>query len=356
MSIRAMLWIVCALATFQGFAQTSTAPMLVEGVREGVVVLYGSTDFRLARPLIDDFERRHPGIRVEYHEMSSVEIYHRVMAEADTPEGPDVAWSSAMDLQIRLVNDGYAQPHRSAETEALPAWANWKNEAFGTTFEPIVFVYNRRLIDASEVPQNHADFVRLLREQAERFSGRVTTYDPQQAGLGYLLHTQDMMTSPGGFWALARELGTAGVRTYGNTATMLEQVASGAALIGYNVLGSYALTRARVDPSIGVVLPDDYTLVMSRVAFVTRGARHSNAARLWIDYLLSIRGQTILTEHEGVFSVRDDVSGDSVATDLRGRLGPAFRPITIGPGLLANLDQARRRDFLRQWDAAMRGN
>ncbi len=333
-------------------AQMDLTPSRAEA-REGRVVVYGNTDFRLTQRLIRDFEARHPGVRVEYHEMNSVELHHRVIAEAGSEEGPDVAWSSAMDLQVKLVNDGYAQFHRSVETMLLPSWANWKNEAFGTTLEPIAIIYNRRRLDPAEVPQTHAAFAALLRSDPDRFRGRVATYDPRRAGLGYLLHTQDMQANPGMFWELARALGAAEVRTHAHTAPMLEQITSGAVLIGYNMLGSYSLMRASTDPSAGVVLPRDYTLVASRVAFITRTAPHPNAARLWIDYLLSQAGQARLVEHEGVYSVRDDVPGDRVVPNLREQLGDAFRPITIGPGLLANLDQARRRDFLRQWDAAL---
>ena len=50
---------------------------------------------------------------------------------------------------------------------------------------------------------------------------------------------------------------------------MLERVGSGEHLIAYNVFGSYALARAKKDPSIGWLLPEDYTLVTSRVALIS---------------------------------------------------------------------------------------
>jgi ABC-type Fe3+ transport system substrate-binding protein len=75
---------------------------------------------------------------------------------------------------------------------------------------------------------------------------------------------------------------------------MMERIASGDSLIGYNLLGSYAIVRAKTDPSIGYVLPRDYTLVMSRIIFITKASRNPNAAKLWVDFLLSKRGQEII--------------------------------------------------------------
>ena len=99
--------------------------------------------------------------------------------------------------------------------------------------------------------------------------------------------------------------------------------------------------------------PRDYTLVLSRVAFIARKAPHPAAARLWLDFLLSARGQAILAERAGLFSVREDAAGKAAAAGLRQQLGPAFRPIALGTSLLAYLDQIKRRDFLRQWEASM---
>ncbi len=327
---------------------------LAEAAREGVVVVYAATDESLARPLVQDFEARHPGVRVEYHDMQSGELYRRFVAEATEGGGPDVVWSSAMDLQVKLVNDGHAQPYRSVETAALPPWAIWKNEAFGTTYEPIAIVYNKRSVPPEAVPHTHAELARLLGERPQLFRARVATYDPERSGLGFLLHTQDVQTNAAAFWQLARAIGTAGVRQHRRTSDMLEEIAAGTAAIGYNMLGSYAYARAETNPALGVVLPRDYTLVMSRVAFISRKARHPAAARLWLDYLLSSRGQNLLAENAGLFSVREDAASGGMA-DLRTELGSAFRPIAIGPGLLTWIDQSKRRDFLRRWEAAMQG-
>lgn len=321
--------------------------------KEGVVVVYAALDRKAAQPLVTDFEATHPGVKVDYRDMNTTELYERFRSEAERGPSADVLWSSAMDLQIKLVNDGYAQRHRSEHTAALPRWAVWKEEAFGTSFEPVVLIYNTELLARQDVPTTHPQLLRLLTQQRARYAGRVTTYDPDRSGLGFLFQTQDVQANPVVFWSLARALGAAGVQRLPNTSDMLARVASGEAILGYNALGTYALAHAARDPRVGVQVLNDYTLVMSRVIFIARRARHPNAARLWVDYVLSPRGQEVLARHAGIFSVREEVPGGSGTSDLRGRLGAAARPIVLGTGLLTYLDQAKRRDFLRQWNAVM---
>lgn len=322
------------------------------GNREGKVVIYSATDMPAATPLIKDFRSIYPGIVVEYHNMSSVEVYNRFVTEISTGgRSADVLWSPAMDLQMKLVNDGHADTYKSPEAARLPDWAVWRNEAFGTTFEPAVFVYNKRLLAPEEVPQTHAALAQLLRTQPQRFKGKVTTYDIEKVGVGFLLATQDSMTSPA-FWDLARAIRGAGAHMHLTTGAMMESIASGESLIGYNLLGSYSIVRAKNDPSIDYVLPRDYTLVMSRIVFIAKRASNPNAARLWVDYLLSRRGQQIIANESQLFSLRADVDGEATAAGLARTLGASLKPIYVGPGLLTYLDHSKRSEFIKKWQGA----
>jgi iron(III) transport system substrate-binding protein len=157
------------------------------------------------------------------------------------------------------------------------------------------------------------------------------------------------------FWDLARALGAAAPRWQSSTGTMMERISSGENVLGYNVLGSYALMRAKKDPAIGVVLPKDYTLVVSRIIFIAKAAKHPNAAKLWVDYLLSKRGQTIVANQADLGAIRPDVEGDLTAAGLAKTLGQSLKPIPVGPELLTYLDQAKRLEFIKQWQQAIKG-
>ncbi|GGC17483.1 ABC transporter substrate-binding protein [Pseudoduganella buxea] len=322
---------------------------LIDGAKkEGKLVVYGATDSKATQPLIRDFTALYPGITVEYNDMNSTEVYNRFISEAAAGGNTaDVVWSSAMDLQLRLASGGNALQYKSVEAGKIPAWAVWEYKAYGTTFEPAAIVYNKRLLDPKEVPQTHADFARLI--QQPKFRDKVTTYDIEKSGVGFMFMTQDARLYPQ-FPALQQAFGVAKVRVQSSTGTMMERISSGENLIGYNVLGSYALVRAKTDPAIGVVLPKDYTQIMSRVVFINKAAKNTNAAKLWLDYMLSQRGQTIIANESKLYAIRADVKGETTSADLIAQVGAAnVKPIPVHPSVLEYLAPAKRMAFLKGW-------
>jgi iron(III) transport system substrate-binding protein len=325
---------------------------IIDGAKkEGKLVIYGATDSKATQPLVKDFSALYPGITVEYNDMNSTEVYNRFISEAAAGGNTaDVMWSSAMDLQIKLAQDGYAMAYKSVEASKIPGWAMWNDMAYGTTFEPAAIVYNKRLLSGAEIPQTHAEFAKVI--MADKFKDKVTTYDIEKSGVGFMFMTQDAQDYPQ-FPAIEQALGTARVRVQSSTGTMLERISSGENLIGYNVLGSYALVRAKTDPSIGIVLPKDYTLILSRVQFINKAAKNPNAAKLWMDYMLSQRGQTIIANESKLFAIRGDVKGETTSADLIKQIGEKnIKPVPVGPAVLTYLAPAKRMAFLKQWKEA----
>jgi iron(III) transport system substrate-binding protein len=323
--------------------------------KEGKVVIYATTDAVAAQPLIKDFEALYPGVKVEYSDLNSTELYNRFIAEAAAGSGTgDLLWSSSMDLQVKLVADGRAETYASPEIPALPKWAVWKNEAYGTTYEPISFIYNKRLVPEGDVPKDHTALMKLLNDKTDTYKGKVTAYDPERSGVGYLFVNQDAANFPAA-WDLFKVFGKAGIKLYTSAGAMMERVTSGEHTIGYGIFGSYAMARAKKDPNLGIVLPSDYTLIMSRVAFISKQAKNPNAAKLFLDYLLSKRGQTLIAGPAELYSLRTDVDGEATAKKVNEQLGDKIRPIPINQELLSTLDTKKRLEFLKKWQAAMKG-
>ncbi len=349
--------LIIALSTLCAAAAPPQTPSsVVEAAeREGSLLLYATTDPVVAQPLLDDFASLHPKVRVEFRHFYSSQLHEQFLEEVtEGAHTADLLWSSAMDLQMKLANDGYALAYRSAETDQLPEWAVWKGEAYGTTFEPIVFVYSRKGLAATEVPHSRRELAQLIRSDPERFRGKLATYDPEHSGIGCLILTNDARTDPS-FDATIRAYGAARPKLYASSVHVLDAVSSGEQLLGVNVLGSYALARKREDPSLEIVYPRDYTLAMSRIALIPKAARHPNAAKLFLDYLLSARGQQLAANVSGLGSVRNDVTGPLTAATLSKELGRKLRPVRLGPSLLVYLDQSSRAAFLRRWRAALEG-
>jgi iron(III) transport system substrate-binding protein len=321
---------------------------------EGKVIVYSPLDASAARALVEDFESIYPGVAVEYNDLSTSVLHNRFISEvAAGASTADIVWSSAMDLQMHLVKDGYALAYESPEKAKLPTWSVYENQAYGTTFEPIVFVYNKAELTPEEVPQTHADLAKLFKEKADVLEGRVTSYDIENSGIGFLTVAVDSRQSEA-FWDIPKALGSVHTKFVSGSGQMIDSVASGENVFAYNQIGSYA-RRVADNPDVGVIMPSDYTLVMSRVAFIPAKAPHPNAGKLWLDYLLSQRGQTIVMNQAGLYSLRSDVDGEFSAATLTKQLGTALKPIPISPEILETLDKTFISEFLAKWKAAVRG-
>ena len=351
-----MLALVFGFVCFQSSrAETAESSGTVSAAqKEGKLIIYSSTDSASVEPLLQDFKSLYPFLQVEYNDLNTTEMYNRFVAESASGSGTaDFMWSSAMDLQIQLASKGNALTYASPENSGLPKWAVWQNQAYGTTFEPVSIAYNKRLLPADAVPQSHADMIRLPKEKPDLFKGKIATFDPEKSGVGFLMMTQDAKVFPQ-FWDLVKGLGSSGAKVYTSTGAMLEKVGSGEHYLAYNIIGSYVLLRQKKDPSMGLVLPKDYTLVFSRVAFISKTARNPNAAKLFLDYILSKRGQTVMSEKSLVYSLRSDVPGNITAAGLSKDLGKALKPIDVNTEILAGLEQNKRLEFMKQWQAALK--
>ena len=346
--------LAACLAVSPAGAEVFTFPALSGGDGPEVVI-YSSLDERLAQPLIAGFQAENPEVAVRYEDLLTGEIATRITAETDAG-GPtaDFAFSSAMDLQVKLANDGYARPTDVPESEAWPRWANWRNMAFALTFEPAVLVYNRKAFAGRPPPSTRFEMVKWLAEQGPAVHGRIGTYDIEKSAVGFLFLARDQEHYPD-IWSVVRAMGTAGVQEFATSQEILDRVSDGRLFVGYNILGSYAADWARNHPDVGLVLPRDFTVVVSRVGLVPRAAGRPDLGERFLGFVMSKAGQTILAEKLRLPAVSLEVSDENSARTMEAALGAQLRPVPVSPGLLVYLDQSKRARLIARWHAALGG-
>ena len=143
------------------------------------------------------------------------------------------------------------------------------------------------------------------------------------------------------------------LQTYPTSQDIIDRVADGRLVLGYNVLGSYAADQARNAPDLGLVLLRDFTVVVSRVALVPRAAGSPALGAEFLDFLMSKQGQTLLSEKLRMPAVSLEVSGANSGRAMQAALGDQLRPVSVSPGVLVYLDQAKRQRLFRLWRAAL---
>ncbi len=334
--MRHLFIVVLWLLSCTSFAVPWEDRQLFEGTSSTVTLrVISSTDTALFAPIIDGFVAQNPHVSVEYLVAGSSAIYQEFRQR---PNDFDVLVSSAMDLQLKLVNDGFAHPINSI---SHPDWAQWRQSLFGFTLEPAAIVINKNAFATLTVPTSRHSLIQVLRANPDIFKGRVGTYDVRQSGLGYLFATQDARQSET-YWRLMELMGGLEARLYCCSGEMIEELASGEIAVAYNVLGSYADARQDLADDIEVILPADFPTIMMRTAMVSASSATPDAATRFVQYLVSSQWNRTNSGTAPLPSLSAAYDTDTQNT-----------PIALEPGLLIFLDQMKRRIFIEEWESAI---
>jgi ABC-type Fe3+ transport system substrate-binding protein len=311
------------------------------------LLIHGTADVSAMGPVIEGFQSEFPDIEVHYRLYQTVPLYQDAVGQSDEKSAADILVSSAMDLQVKLANDGYVQPAFVA-ARSLPDWAIWRDQIFGFTLEPAVIVYNSDVLQPDEIPKSHQDLIRLLERSPDRFQGKVATYDIGVSGVGYLFATTESMLSAN-FWRLAHALGTVKAQLFCCTEDMIASLIQGDTYIAYDVLGSYALRHIRTQPNLRIVLPEDYVVAVARTIVIPRKAAHPGLAKKFVNYVLSESGQAIVADAFGLSVTGLGTDREQMKTRyIADKPGVLSFP-TLGLPALTYLDILKREQFVRTW-------
>ncbi|MGI3164610.1 ABC transporter substrate-binding protein [Pseudooceanicola sp. 200-1SW] len=305
-------------------------------------LLRSTTDISILGPVIERFAAAEPGLTITFEQWGSNALYDRARADCQGEGGvADAVFSSAVQQMVWLVNAACAAPYRSPATVALPETRRWRDELWGITTEPAVIVYNTRLLAGDEVPRSRFALLDALRAQPDRYRGRIATYDIGASGLGFLFAYADSLEATT-FGSMMEAFARVGAVATCCSAEIIGGVAEGRYLIAYNVLGSY-VAHAAAGEEVGTILPEDYTLVLSRGYMIPRGAAQAEAAGRLLEFLLT-------PEAQGMLAAAGLVA--DMAAPETGLAPSARRTIPLGPTLLVALDGNRRTQLLNLWGEA----
>ena len=295
--------------------------------------IISSTDSALFAPIIDNFVSKNPGVSVEYLVTGTADI-DRIFRES--PDAFDLVISSAMDLQLKIVNDGLARPITNV---SHPPWAQWRESLFAFTSEPAAIVINRDAFAGHPVPKTRQELIEAMRSRPATFRARVGTYDIRQSGLGYLFATQDARASET-YWRLMEVMGALDVRLYCCSGDMIDDLSNGTIAVAYNVLGSYAAARVESKDVLEIIHPSDFPTTMMRTALVPRDAPHSQPAAAFVRHLIALQSGAD-NEVFPLPPLNSQLNDDERAT------------IALEPALMTYLDALKRRRFLAEWEDAV---
>ena len=300
--------------------------------------ILSSTDVDVFEPLIKLFVKDNKQIRIRYVTASTSDIYKEITNS--NKSNFDLVISSAMDLQMKLANDGFALDIENIEKSAIPEWSMWRKQIVGFSIEPIVTVISKADFNI-KIPKTRRNLISILRNNPNKFYKKIITYDINKSGAGFLFASQDERQSES-FWRLAEVMGSLKTKVVCCSSKMLDAVNSRESYIAYNIIGSYAEQRARKQKNLIVVYPYDYTLLLLRSAIIPKNSKNKANANIFLKFLLSKPGQKIL-EKKGMLSIKNK------KIFKKGNI----KLIRLDTGLLVYLDKLKRKRFLSEWNEAL---
>ena len=300
--------------------------------------ILSSTDVDVFEPLIKLFVKDNKQIRIRYVTASTSDIYKEITNS--NKSNFDLVISSAMDLQMKLANDGFALDIENIEKSVIPEWSMWRKQIVGFSIEPIVTVISKADFNI-KIPKTRRDLISILRNNPNKFYKKIITYDINKSGAGFLFASQDERQSES-FWRLAEVMGSLKTKVVCCSSKMLDAVNSRESYIAYNIIGSYAEQRARKQKNLIVVYPYDYTLLLLRSAIIPKNSKNKANANIFLKFLLSKPGQKIL-EKKGMLSIKNK------KIFKKGNI----KLIRLDTGLLVYLDKLKRKRFLSEWNEAL---
>jgi ABC-type Fe3+ transport system substrate-binding protein len=267
--------------------------LLQAATKEGEVVLYTTHIVdQIVRPLIRTFQAYAPGVQVKYVRADGLALVVRLTNEARAGRVQADAWSMVDGVQA-LLQGGIAAPFEVPSARGLPAGLLDRDKRWVATNTGVrSAAYNTQTVPAGLAPKSYQDLL------DPRWKGKIVWNPKSMTGAWGFISTV--------LKGMGEEQGTAYLRALAKQEivplpiairAVLDRVIAGEYAIGLEMNNTHAaISAAQGAPVTWVPLnPVSETL---QVAGITKGAAHPNAAKLFIDFMVSKAGQNVFRDND----------------------------------------------------------
>ena len=304
-------------------SQSAPNPKLLEGAKkEGEVVWYTTMTLDQSKAVVDQFQKKYPFIKPTLFRTGGGPLLNKIMTEA---RGNLYAWDVTVgrgEMVLPLIEKKLITSYRSPETKMIDDDLV-DNEGYWTAYYVNTYVlgWNTKLVKKEDVPRTYDALLN------PKWKGGQISVDTEAYG---------MLQGLIGLWgkekavAYFRKLAALDpVPKRGNTERVQLAVAG-----EYPLILAYNQTLQRMNsrgaPIDWVAL--EPAVVQVNPVMLASKAPHPNAARLFLDFILSKEGQQMLSGFQRI-PVRKDVEPDPP------RLFRGYKRVLESPEGYKNFDE-----------------
>jgi iron(III) transport system substrate-binding protein len=320
------------------FARGASAPsndpawdrIVAAAKKEGKIVIFGPVGADVRDAHVIGFQKKYPEIQVDFNGMRGAEVAPKLLAELNAKLFlTDLAIAGTTTALESLVPANAIVPLQpflvGPESRDLSKWKEGKlhfsdstqkyNLYYGTRVQ-VAFVYNTDLTPPATMTSKVKAWKDLLNPE---WKDKIAVLDPRQAGAGLDLSTYWYTNEKQGLGKdfIRKLFTTQDVFISKEERQILDFVARGRHTIAIGPSGtlSFQLISKGLPLALfgsGALQGGGFVTASNGTISVVRNAPHPNAAKLYIDHLLSREGQTAWSKASGLASLRTDVPKDHI--------------------------------------------
>ncbi|KVL18726.1 ABC transporter substrate-binding protein [Burkholderia ubonensis] len=252
---------------------------------DDTLMLYTSQPNSDARTTVDAFRKAHPEIRVEWVRDGTSQLMTRLAAEtsAGVVKADVLLIADSLTMQA-LKQRGALQPYLSpARTAYAPALYEKDGYYYGTKMITTGIAYNT---GATFKPTSWNDLAQ------PQLKNQVTMPSPLYSGAA-MIHLAALTSLPSLGWRYYEQLHANGASAQGGNGGVLTAIASGTKSYGM-LVDFMAIREKNKGAPIDFVFPKEGVSVVTEPVAILKQARHVQAARAFVDFLLSHDGQALV--------------------------------------------------------------
>jgi iron(III) transport system substrate-binding protein len=265
------------------------APAAPAANGDGPLTIYTSRSEALFKPVIEAFNKKYPGIKVESLSGDNGALLAKIREEGAKPRA-DVYVNS--DTLTMLTNLDMFQPNADV-TKRVPAQYRAEDGRWvALTLRPRVLMYNTTLVKPDELPKS------IFELADPKWKGQVSSTNSASGAMMANLVALRKLHGDAKVTALIKGLVANGTQWAGSSHTNVRNaVGRGEAKLGWVNHYYYYLSKAEGQPvGLHYVDEDQGLIVNSTNAGIINGAANTARARLFVDFMLSEEGQRIFAE------------------------------------------------------------